>query len=303
MKKAILTFIITVVGLTGWSQFSELTYEEFVQKQKSFTTSDELKMAYIDEGKGDAVLLLHGVPTSSWLYRKLIDSLVSHGKRVIIPDLIGFGQSDKPKKVTDYNYDLQAKRVMELANNLGLSSWTQVCHDMGSLVTWKMLDIDPTEKITKLVILNSILQENGFNPPMKFKKGFLGKTYSKTYCSFLGKSMIKATLNNGLYDSKIDKRSLHGYVKPLKKNGHHALYEFFTSFEEIEDITDGNEQRFNNFNGEVTFIWGIHDKILTLQQADYFLQHLNNDKTNIIHLGKSSHFVQEQELTNYINKI
>lgn len=303
MRKILLITCTLLFCTISWSQFSDFTYEQFIKKQKTFITSSSTKIAYIDEGKGDAVLLLHGVPTSSWLYRKVIDSLVSQGKRVIIPDLIGFGQSDKPKKAASYGYDYQAKCMIELITSLGVTSWTQVCHDMGSLVTWKMLDLDKENRIVKLVILNSILQENGFKPPVKFKKGFVGKTYAKTYCSFLGRGMIRATLNNGLYKQKIDKKSLHGYVKPLKKSGHHALYNFFTSFKEIENITDKNEQRFNNFSGEITFIWGVHDKILTIKQADYFLKHLNNDKTNIIHLGKSAHFVQEQELVKHLKKI
>ena len=302
MKKIVFLFLIGFCTFLN-AQFSDYSYQEFITHQKELTFDDDISMSYIDEGKGDAILLVHGVPTSSWVYRKIIDSLVLKGKRVIIPDLIGYGQSDKPKNSEEYNYDKQAQRLMSLMSHLQVDSWTHVCMDMGSLVTWKMMDLDSTGAMNKLIVLNSILQENGFNPPMKFKKGFLGKQYARIYCSALGKSMVKTTLNNGMYKQKIDKKGLNGYVKPLKKAGNRALYSFFTSFKTIENITDGNEQRFNNFKGEIIFIWGIHDKILTLKQVDYFVKHINNEDLTIIHLGKSSHFVPEQELKNYLNKI
>jgi pimeloyl-ACP methyl ester carboxylesterase len=70
------------------------TIEEHRQYQKSFSSSDGV-LKYIDEGKGDVILLLHGIPTSSWLYRKMIADLVMKGHRVIAPDMLGFGNSDR----------------------------------------------------------------------------------------------------------------------------------------------------------------------------------------------------------------
>src|SRR3990167_5915298 len=67
---------------------------------------DGLRIAYIDEGPRDAapVLLMHGEPTWSYLYRKMIPGLLAAGNRVIAPDLVGFGRSDKPSQTSDYSY-------------------------------------------------------------------------------------------------------------------------------------------------------------------------------------------------------
>ena len=66
----------------------------------------KLRVHYLDEGPrdGDIVLLMHGEPSWSYLYRKMIPILVAAGHRVIAPDLVGFGKSDKPTEMTDYSY-------------------------------------------------------------------------------------------------------------------------------------------------------------------------------------------------------
>lgn len=277
-------------------------YKAFVSNQKKFITDEQLSISYTDEGKGETVLLLHGVPTSSWLYRDIIDSLVQQGKRVIAPDLIGYGQSDKPKDLSSYTYDKQSYRLFELMSSLDINKWTQVCHDMGSLVTWQMIDNDSLNKISKLVILNSILEKENFNPPMKFKKNFFGRSYSKIYCSHFGTSMIKTTLNNGMYKQKIDKVSLYGYVSPLKNAGHHALYQFFTDFDSAYKLIETNNIRLTNFKGNIIFLWGIHDEILTYEQINHTVNPKQENVT-IIKLENSNHFVQEQELRYYIKYI
>src|SRR6185369_12686679 len=67
-------------------------------------TADGLRMAYLDEGSGPVVLLLHGEPSWSFLWRKVIPVLLDAGCRVVAPDLIGFGRSDKPTSQEDYSY-------------------------------------------------------------------------------------------------------------------------------------------------------------------------------------------------------
>ncbi|HUJ91991.1 MAG TPA: alpha/beta fold hydrolase, partial [Gaiellaceae bacterium] len=71
---------------------------------------DGLRMHYVDEGEGDPVLLLHGEPTWSFLWRRLIPPLAARG-RVIAPDLIGFGRSDKPTELGWYSYDRHVESV------------------------------------------------------------------------------------------------------------------------------------------------------------------------------------------------
>ncbi|MFQ3322583.1 MAG: haloalkane dehalogenase [Pseudomonadales bacterium] len=91
----------------------------------------ELRVHYLDEGPSDAapVLLMHGEPSWSYLYRKMIPILVAAGHRVIAPDLIGIGKSDKPTKRDDYTYQRHVDWMTSILTQLDLKNTTLVCQD------------------------------------------------------------------------------------------------------------------------------------------------------------------------------
>ena len=98
--------------------------------------TDELRMHYIDEGprEGPVVLLLHGEPTWSFLYRKMVPPLAAAGFRTLAPDLIGFGKSDKPTKMSDYSYAKHEEWLLAFLDALGLEDITMFAQDWGSLL-------------------------------------------------------------------------------------------------------------------------------------------------------------------------
>lgn len=110
------------------------------------------------------MVLLHGVPTSSWMYRELAAELAGGGLRVIAPDLLGFGSSDKPDDPAAYALDAQAERVLALVDELDVQRFTLLVHDMGGLVGWEMLAAAPG-RVERLVILNTFAHERGWCPP------------------------------------------------------------------------------------------------------------------------------------------
>ena len=89
------------------------------------------RMHYVDEGEGDAVVLLHGNPTWGFLYRDMIGPLVSSGRRVIVPDMIGFGLSEKPVREQAHSLDGHTANLTALMRQLDLTRITLVCHDWG----------------------------------------------------------------------------------------------------------------------------------------------------------------------------
>ena len=93
-------------------------------------------MHYVDEGPrdGEVVLLLHGEPSWSYLYRKMIPPLADAGLRVIAPDLIGFGKSDKPAKKTDYSFEIHVDWMRQFIESLNLTGINLFCQDWGSLI-------------------------------------------------------------------------------------------------------------------------------------------------------------------------
>ncbi len=109
-------------------------------------TSDGLRMAVLDEGPRDApvVLMLHGEPTWSYLYRKMVPVLLDAGFRCVVPDLIGFGRSDKPVRDEDYTYARHVEWTRSaLFDELDLQDVTLVCQDWGGLVGLRLVAEHP----------------------------------------------------------------------------------------------------------------------------------------------------------------
>ena len=112
-----------------------------------------LRMAYVENGAGDPILLLHGEPTWSYLYRHMIPPLAQIG-RAIAPDLIGFGRSDKPAAANAYSYKSHVRWLRAFVEALDLRNITMVCQDWGGLVGLRVLSQMP-ERFARLVAMNT----------------------------------------------------------------------------------------------------------------------------------------------------
>jgi pimeloyl-ACP methyl ester carboxylesterase len=113
----------------------------------------DLTYAVVDEGKGPAVLLLHGFPDSSALWRHQIEALLAAGFRVVAPDLRGFGDSDKPQEVEGYRLGLVAREVTQVLDSLELGRVHVVGHDWGAAVAWILAAFFP-DRVDRLVALS-----------------------------------------------------------------------------------------------------------------------------------------------------
>ena len=114
-----------------------------------YTTADGLQIHYVEEGEGDPILLLHGEPTWGFLYRKLIPRLAAVG-RVIVPDLLGFGRSDKPVAREWYSYDAHFASLERFALELDVREATLVVHDWGGPLGLR-LAVEHPERVARLV--------------------------------------------------------------------------------------------------------------------------------------------------------
>lgn len=113
-----------------------------------------MRLAHIDEGQGSPIVLLHGEPTWSYLWRKVIDPLVAAGHRCIAPDLPGFGRSDKPDDDW-YTYDRLVASVVALFEELDLTDVTLVVHDWGGPIGLRTATTEIPERISRIVIMDS----------------------------------------------------------------------------------------------------------------------------------------------------
>lgn len=118
----------------------------------------DLRVHYVDEGPAAAapVLLMHGEPSWSFLYRKMVPILVAAGHRVVAPDLVGFGRSDKPVRREDYTYQRHVDWMTGVLESLDLRGITLVCQDWGGLIGLR-LAAELEERFARIVAANTFL--------------------------------------------------------------------------------------------------------------------------------------------------
>lgn len=136
----------------------------------------ELRMHYLDEGSvgGEVILCLHGQPSWSYLYRKMIPLLTKAGYRVLAPDLVGFGKSDKPAAMEDYTYARHVGWLNAWLSKLDLNGVTLVCQDWGGLIGLRVA-ADQIGRFKRIVVGNTGLP--GTAMLTDEMSGFLGQMY------------------------------------------------------------------------------------------------------------------------------
>jgi haloalkane dehalogenase len=143
------------------------------------TLGSGLRLHYVDEGPRDAapVLMLHGEPSWSYLYRKMIPLFAQAGLRALAPDLIGFGKSDKLPSQADYTYQAHVDWIREWLEALDLRRITLVCQDWGSLIGLR-LAAENDARFDRIVVANGFLPtgDRGANRAFRIWRAFA--TYS-----------------------------------------------------------------------------------------------------------------------------
>jgi haloalkane dehalogenase len=135
------------------SRFENLPDYDF---QTNYIAINGLRIHYIDEGPREAppILLMHGEPSWSYLYRKMIPPLVEEGYRAIAPDLMGFGKSDKPARTKDYSHTRHVDVMLELVRGLNLRDITLFCQNWGGLVGLRVVGEDP-DRFSRIMAANT----------------------------------------------------------------------------------------------------------------------------------------------------
>ncbi len=159
-------------------RFDDLDGYAFAPHYRTVTADDAtpLRIHYLDEGPRDAapILLMHGEPSWSYLYRKFVGPLVAAGHRVVAPDLVGFGRSDKPAARTDYTYERHVDWMSQWLTGIDLRDITLFCQDWGGLIGLRLVAAFPN-RFARLVIANTGLPVGtgfsaGFDAWLKFSQ-------------------------------------------------------------------------------------------------------------------------------------
>ncbi|EMY78458.1 haloalkane dehalogenase [Leptospira weilii serovar Ranarum str. ICFT] len=151
------------------SAFENLPGYDF---QANYVEVRNLRMHYLDEGNAEGketILLLHGEPSWSYLYRKMIPPLSAVGYRVIAPDLIGFGKSDKPDDPDFFSYQAHMDWLKEFVEKLNLRNVTLFCQDWGGLLGLR-LAAESQERFSRIVAANTFLPTGDVPPKEEFLK-------------------------------------------------------------------------------------------------------------------------------------
>lgn len=181
---------------------------------------DGLRMHYVDEGPSDAdpILMLHGEPTWSYLYRHMIPICVAAGHRVIAPDLIGFGKSDKPTDIKAFSYQQHADWMQSFIDQLGLQNITLVCQDWGSLLGLR-LAAENEPKFKAITVGNGMLPTGEEPVPKAFK---IWKAFALNSPWF----PIARIVNSGCF-KQLSKDELRAYDAPFPSSKYKAATRAF----------------------------------------------------------------------------
>ena len=190
-------------------------------------TATNLRVHYIDEGSRDApvVLMMHGEPSWSYLYRKMVGPVVAAGFRVVAPDLIGFGKSDKPAAQTDYSYARHVAWMRSWLEQLDLQRVTLACQDWGSLVGLRLVSEMP-DRFAGVALSNGGLPEGG-DAPRAFA---IWRAFSKWSPVFPIGKIVSAGTKRGLSLAEIA-----AYDAPFPGSSFKAGARIFPSFVPFEN--------------------------------------------------------------------
>jgi len=218
------------------------------------------QMHYIDEGPKDAppVLLFHGEPSWSFLYRKMIPILVDAGFRCLAPDLIGFGKSDTPDDTAFYTYDRHINWLNQWRQAVVPQPAALFCQDWGGLLGLRMVGEEP-DLFTCVVASNTMLPTGG-TP----SKAFLAwRAFAKSSPEFqIGELLQRATA------TELSAETVAAYDAPFPDEPSKAGARAFPQLVPVEDGMDGIEQNKAAWKGLATFekpfltLFGEDDPVL-----------------------------------------
>lgn len=174
-----------------------------------------LRMHYLDEGPRDGriVLMLHGNPTWSYLYRHMIGPVVDAGYRVVVPDLIGFGRSDKPAARADHSYDRAVGWVHAFLDTLDLRDVTLVIQDWGGLIGLRLI-VEQPDRFVAVLAANTLLPN--YEPPPNGVAGWPGEHIEPwiEYCR-TQEDLAVPEMVQGASVKLLSEDALAGYAAPF----------------------------------------------------------------------------------------
>lgn len=283
------------MGTANFMFMKENVEKEIIQKHEKegkYIEVDGIKTFILDKGKGETIVCIHGVPTSSFLYRKLVKELAQKGHRAIVIDLPGLGLSGRPENF-NYSFSGFADFIIKVLDKIGIPDFHLVVHDIGGPIGFAIAAKNKN-KINSLTILNTWIDVVNFKKPLVMRP-FEKKILGEAELALINHTTWNAMFSNmGVNDSDlIPKEEINVYVDLLKREDDgKAFLKIMRNFEDSEEFKNICIKAVKQVPYPVQAIWGKDDPALKYERYGKEVQELAElDKITLL---PSRHFLQEE---------
>jgi haloalkane dehalogenase len=249
---------------------------------------DGLRLAHVDEGKGPPVVFLHGEPTWSFLWRKVIPPIRDAGFRCIAPDLPGFGRSDKPIDVEWYTYDRHTASVATLFAELKLRDATIVGHDWGGPIGLRVA-VEQPDRIGRMVLLDTSL----FTGHQKMSDSWLAFRELAQRSEDLPVAFLIRAGSKSVLPANVVAAYEAPFPSPAAKAGARAFPLIVPTTPQMEGAATGQRllEALATDARPKLIIWGEGDPILPIEAGWRFARAIGGDIDHVI--KGVGHYLQE----------
>jgi pimeloyl-ACP methyl ester carboxylesterase len=246
-----------------------------------------------EAGEGEAVVCVHGVPSSSFLYRKVLDELAARGLRGVAFDLPGLGLAARPDDF-DYTWTGHGRWTHAAVDALDLDRFHLAVHDIGGPVGFELAAAVP-ERIRSLTVLNTLVEVDGFKRPWSMEP-FARRGIGEVYLATLSKPAFRRLMAlQGIADmAAVPNEEIDAYVDLLKREdrGRHFL-RIMRGFERTAEKAARYRGALRDVPYPVQIVWGAEDPALKL--AVHGEQARRAAGLEEIHTVPAKHFLQEDQ--------
>lgn len=258
--------------------------------------ADDVRLHFVDEGSGEPVLMLHGNPTWSYLYRNFIPPVAAAGFRAIAYDQMGFGRSDRPPGHRRYTMQIHVEQLLTFVRELDLRNITLVVQDWGGPIGFGMAVEEP-DRIRRLVILNTGVGVFPGDTVLPFHRWFTEPGLGEMLA--LGANLFVEGMPGGMKQSSATSEVMDAYRAPFPD-----YYSRVPILAKVRDIPIGHEHPTAPLMSEVAskipgltrpalICWGMRDRVFPPPLLEFWKGVY--PEARVVELPEARHYVQEDE--------
>ena len=250
----------------------------------------DISMAYRDAGNGDPVLFLHGIPTWSFLWQRIAPEL-EDDHRTVVPDLVGYGNSDM-RDSFDRSIRAQEAAVLNLLDDLGIEKIAVVAHDIGGGVALRLAANHP-ERVSKLVCSNAVCYDSW---PVEFITN-LGLPRVTDEPTEVVHEQVESAFREGVYDDDADDAFVEGLAAPWNSE------EGKVSLSRCAVATNTNhttEIPYEDIEADLLCLWGADDIFQPIEYGERLAEEVGGE---LVALDNAYHWVVEDRTEAYVEEL